>query len=143
MDKIKSKIKIGIVVAEFNFDITMMMLERAKNYADFLGVEVVKVLKVPGTFDMPLGIKKLLKMDDIEGVVTLGAVIKGETDHHRVIMDNAARKITDLSLDYEKPVALGISGSGESRLQAEARIEMAKDAVESCVKMIINLRSLN
>ncbi len=136
------KIKIGIVVAEFNYDITMMMLQRAQEYSKFLGVEVSRVLKVPGTFDMPLAIKTLLKMDEIDGVVTLGAVIKGETDHHRVIMDNAARKITDLSLDYEKPVALGISGSGESRLQAESRIEMAKDAVESCVKMIRSLKSL-
>ncbi len=136
------KIRIGIVVSEFNYDITMMMLERAKEYADFLSVDVHKVFRVPGTFDMPLAIKKLLKMDEIDGVVTLGAVIKGETDHHKVIMDNAARKITDLSLEYEKPVALGISGSGESRLQAEARIEMAKDAVESCVKMVKSLRSL-
>ncbi|HIH60875.1 MAG TPA: 6,7-dimethyl-8-ribityllumazine synthase [Ferroplasma sp.] len=136
------KIRIGIVVSEFNYDITMMMLQRAKEYADFLSVDVHKVFRVPGTFDMPLAIKKLLKMDDIDGVVTLGAVIKGETDHHKVIMDNAARKITDLSLEYEKPVALGISGSGESRLQAEARIEMAKDAVESCVKMVKSLRSL-
>ncbi len=136
------KIKIGIVVAEFNYDITMMMLQRAQEYSKFLGVEVSRVLKVPGTFDMPLAIKTLLKMDEIDGVVTLGAVIKGETDHHRVIMDNAARKITDLSLDYEKPVALGISGSGESRLQAESRIEMAKEAVESCVKMIRSLKSL-
>ncbi len=136
------KIKIGIVVAEFNYDITMMMLQRAQEYSKFLGVEVSRVLKVPGTFDMPLAIKTLLKMDEIDGVVTLGAVIKGETDHHRVIMDNAARKITDLSLDYEKPVALGISGSGESRLQAESRIEMPKDAVESCVKMIRSLKSL-
>ena len=136
------KIRIGIVVSEFNYDITMMMLERAKEYADFLSVDVHKVFRVPGTFDMPLAIKKLLKMDDIDGVVTLGAVIKGETDHHKVIMDNAARKIIDLSLEYEKPVALGISGSGESRLQAEARIEMAKDAVESCVKMVKSLRSL-
>ncbi len=136
------KIRIGIVVSEFNYDITMMMLQRATEYADFLSVDVHKVFRVPGTFDMPLAIKKLLKMDDIDGVVTLGAVIKGETDHHKVIMDNAARKITDLSLEYEKPVALGISGSGESRLQAEARIEMAKDAVESCVKMVKSLRSL-
>ena len=117
-------------------------MSRAKEYADFLSVDVHKVFRVPGTFDMPLAIKKLLKMDDIDGVVTLGAVIKGETDHHKVIMDNAARKIIDLSLEYEKPVALGISGSGESRLQAEARIEMAKDAVESCVKMVKSLRSL-
>ncbi len=133
--------KIGMVVAEFNYDITMMMLERAKDHADFLGIEY-KILKVPGTFDMPLGIKKLLKLDDIDGVIAIGAVIKGETDHHRIIMENAARKITDLSLEYEKPVALGISGPGESRLQAEARIEMAKEALESCVKMVKSLNNL-
>ncbi len=136
------KIKIGIVVSEFNYDITMMMLQRAEEYSEFLDANVSRVFKVPGTFDIPLAVKKLLKMDDIDGVVTLGAVIKGETDHHRVIMDNAARKITDLSLEYEKPVALGISGSGESRLQAEARIEMAKDAVESCIKMVKRLKSI-
>ncbi len=133
--------KIGMVVAEFNYDITMMMLERAKDHADFLGIEYT-VLKVPGTFDIPLGIKKLLELKDIDGAVAIGAVIKGETDHHRIIMDNAARKITDLSLEYEKPVALGISGPGESRLQAEARIEMAKEALESCVKMVKSLKSL-
>ncbi|ARD85072.1 6,7-dimethyl-8-ribityllumazine synthase [Ferroplasma acidiphilum] len=133
--------KIGMVVAEFNYDITMMMVERAKDYADFLGIEY-KILKVPGTFDIPLGIKKLLKIDDIDGIIAIGAVIKGETDHHRIIMENAARKITDLSLEYEKPVALGISGPGESRLQAEARIDMAKEALESCVKMVKSLNNL-
>ena len=69
------------------------MLQRAREYAEFLGVNVSRVFRVPGTFDMPLAIKKLLKLDDVDGVVTLGAVIKGETDHHRVIMDNAATTI--------------------------------------------------
>ena len=133
--------KIGMVVAEFNYDITMMMLERAKEHADFLGVEY-QVFMLPGTLDIPLGIKKLLESKDIDGAIAIGAVIKGETDHHRIIMDNAARKITDLSLEYEKPVALGISGPGESRLQAEARVEMAKEALESCVKMIKSINGL-
>ncbi len=52
------KINIGIVVAEFNYDITMMMLQRAREYAEFLGVNVSRVFRVPGTFDMPLAIKK-------------------------------------------------------------------------------------
>ncbi len=133
--------KIGMVVAEFNYDITMMMVERAKDYADFLGVEY-KILKVPGTFDIPLGIKKLLKIDDIDGIIAIGAVIKGETDHDEVIMNNAARKIADLSLEFSKPVALGISGPGETRLQAQARIETAKDAVQSVVKMIKRMSDL-
>ncbi len=134
--------KIGIVVSEYNYDITMNMLARAQEEANFLGVEVSKVLKVPGTFDIPLGVKKLLNREDVDGVVTLGAVIKGETDHDQIVMQNAARKIEDLSVEYGKPVALGISGPGESRLQAEARIEGAKNAVHSVVKMIRRLKEL-
>jgi 6,7-dimethyl-8-ribityllumazine synthase len=134
--------KIGIVVSEYNYDITMNMLLRAEEEAKFLGADVQRVLKVPGTFDIPLGVKKLLEMKEIEGVVTLGAVIKGETDHDEVIMNNATRKIEDLSLEYSKPVSLGISGPGETRLQAQARIESAKDAVQSVVKMIKRLSEL-
>jgi len=129
------EMKLAIVVSEFNYDITSMMLERAKEHCKFLGVEVSQVVHVPGVFDMPLAIKDLLKKDDIDGVVTLGTVIKGETKHDETVMAHAARKITDLSLEYEKPVSLGITGPGMTRLQAEERIERAKAAVESAVKM--------
>lgn len=134
--------KIGFVVSEYNYDVTMDMVARAQEEAKFLGVDVVKILKVPGTFDVPLGVKHLLQMKEIEGVVTLGAVIKGETDHDSIIMQNAARKIEDLSVEFSKPVSLGISGPGESRLQAQVRIESAKDAVHSVVKMIKRLAEI-
>jgi len=127
--------RIGIVVSEFNYDITMMMLERAKAHAEFLGVKVEKVLKVPGVFDMPLAIKTLLEKDNIDGVVTLGAVVEGETEHDEVVMSHAARKAADLAVQYGKPVSLGITGPGMSRLQASQRIDRAKTAVESVVKM--------
>jgi 6,7-dimethyl-8-ribityllumazine synthase len=127
--------KIGIVVSEFHYDITMMMLERAKEHAKFLNAEVTNVVQVPGVFDMPLAVRKLLEKDAIDGVVTLGAVIEGETEHDDVVMGQASRKITDLAVEYGKPVGLGITGPGMSRLQAEKRIERAKAAVESVVKM--------
>ncbi|EQD26305.1 6,7-dimethyl-8-ribityllumazine synthase [mine drainage metagenome] len=127
---------IGIVVSEYNYDITMMMLQRAKEHAEFLGATVTEVFKAPGTYDIPLAVKHLISRDDVDGVVTLGAVIKGETDHDEIIMNNAARKIMDLSVEFSKPVTLGISGPGETRLQAQVRIEGAKDAVEGLVKMI-------
>ncbi len=134
--------KIGIVVSEFNFDITKMMLERAKEHAKFLGVDVKKIVNVPGVFDMPLAIKKLLEKKDIDGVVTLGTVIEGETEHDEIVIQHAARKITDLALEYSKPVRLGITGPGMSRLQAEERIERAKNAVESVVKMWKKLKEI-
>jgi len=133
--EVSEEIRIGIVVSEFNYDITMMMLERAKEHAEFLGAKVAKVIKVPGVFDMGLAIKKLLQSMGIDGVVALGAVIEGETEHDELVIQHAARKIIDLSIQYDKPVALGITGPGMTRLQAEERIERAKMAVESVVKM--------
>ncbi len=129
------KMRIGAVVSEFNYDITMMMYERAKEHAKFLGADITETIKVPGVFDMGLAIKKLLERKDIDGVVTIGAVIEGETEHDELVIQHAARKIADLALEYNKPVGLGISGPGMTRLQAEARIERAKAAVESVVKL--------
>ena len=129
------KIKIGAVVSEFNYDITMVMLERAKEHAYFLGAEITQTVKVPGVFDMGLAIKKLLQRKDIDAVVALGAVIEGETEHDDIVIQHASRKISDLAVEYEKPVGLGISGPGMTRLQAEERIERAKNAVEAVVKL--------
>ena len=134
--------KIGDVVAEFNYEVTMLMMERAKAEAEFLGVEITKVIKVPGVFDMPLAIKKLLECDDIDAVITLGAVIKGETKHDEVIMAQAARKITDLALDYDKPVALGVTGPDMTELQAVDRIEKGRDAIDAVVKMLQRLEKI-
>jgi len=134
-----SKYRLGIVVSEYNFDITSMMLERAISHAEFLDVEILKVIKVPGVFDMPLAIKKLLQDENIDGVVTLGAVIEGETEHDEIVIQHASRKIADLAVEFNKPVTLGISGPGMSRLQAEERIEKAREAVEACVKLLKRL----
>ncbi|BDZ67156.1 6,7-dimethyl-8-ribityllumazine synthase [Methanobacterium ferruginis] len=129
------KVRIGAVVAEFNYDITHMMLELAKEHAKFLESEITEVIVVPGVFDMPLAIKKLLEQDDIDAVVTLGAVIEGATDHDEIVVQHASRKIADLALEYDKPVALGITGPGMTRLEAHQRVDYAKRAVEAAVKM--------
>jgi 6,7-dimethyl-8-ribityllumazine synthase len=131
----EEKVRLGAVVSEFNYDIGMMMLERAKEHAQFLGAEIKQIVKVPGVFDMGLPIKKLLDRKDIDGVVALGAVIEGETEHDEIVIQHASRKIADLAVEYGKPVGLGISGPGMTRLQAQDRIERAKAAVEAVVKI--------
>ena len=129
------KINIGAVVSEFNYEITMMMLDRAKEHANFLGADITKIIKVPGVFDMGLAVKKLLENKDINGVITLGAVIEGETKHDEIVIQHATRKIADLAVEYNKPVGLGITGPGMTRLQAQKRIDRAKAAVEAVVKL--------
>ena len=135
--------KVAMVVSEFNYDVTLLMLERAKEEVSFLGASLGPVVKTPGVFDMPLAAKVLLGRDDVDGLVALGAVIEGETQHDEVVMNQAARKLTDLSVEFGKPVGLGISGPGETRLQAQDRIENAGNAVRAVVKMVRRLKDLD
>ncbi|MBU0536429.1 MAG: 6,7-dimethyl-8-ribityllumazine synthase [Nanoarchaeota archaeon] len=132
--------KIGIVVSDFNADVTHLMAKIAEEHASFLGAKVTKTIRVPGAFDMPLAIKILLEKKDIDGVVTLGAVIEGDTDHDNIVANNAARKMADLSVQYGKPVSLGVTGPKISHAGAVDRIdEYSKRSVESCLKMIRRL----
>jgi 6,7-dimethyl-8-ribityllumazine synthase len=133
---------LGVVVSEFNSDVTYLMLERAKEHAAFLGATVKEIVKVPGVYDMPVAAKALLARVDIDGLVAIGAVIEGETRHDEIIMQQATRKLMDISVETGKPVGLGITGHGMTKLQALDRIDNAKQAVESAVKMHQRLREL-
>jgi len=136
-------IQIAIVVSEFNSEVTFKMLERAKNHAAKVGAKVNHVFYVPGTFDMPLAVEQLLKKKNVDTVVTLGAVIKGDTRHDDIIAENAARLIADLSLKHGKPVALGITGPGMTVNQAIERADpVPVRAVEAAVNMVARLRKL-
>jgi len=138
------KIRLAIVVAEFNQGITNKMLNTAKNHAKNLNIHVEKIIQVPGTFDMPLIVEKLLQSEQIDAVVTLGAVIKGETGHDVVIANNTARLLSDISLKYQKPVTLGITGPDMTVKQAKNRdITVPKLAVEAAHKMVTTLRALD
>lgn len=132
-------VKLGFVVSEFNRDITYMMEIEGREHATFLGAEVTECMYVPGAYDMPLAIKKMLKTGSVDAVVTIGCVIEGATQHDEIVVQHAARKIIDLSLEFEKPVSLGISGPGMTRMEASERIDYARRAVESAVKMVQRL----
>lgn len=136
-------IRIALVVGDFNADIAHPMVERAMEHAASLGVQVRYIVRVPGAFDIPLVVKKLLERGDVDAVATLGAVLEGETEHDEVIAHQSARKLVDLALEYGKPVTLGVSGPGETFLQAQQRIEgYACRAVESAVNLVRRIREL-
>jgi 6,7-dimethyl-8-ribityllumazine synthase len=138
-----NKIRIAIIVSEFNSDITLEMLDNAKRQAERMHAYIRYVCYVPGSFDMPLIVEELLKKNDVDAAVTLGAIIKGETRHDEIIADNAARLIADLSIKHGKPVSLGISGPDMTLEQAKDRIEVvAKRAVNAAVNMAIRIKKL-
>lgn len=138
-----NKIRIAIIVSEFNSDITFQMLNKAKDHAQKIKADVRYICFAPGSFDMPLLIEELLKKNDVDAAVTLGAVIKGETSHDDIVAENAARLIADLALKYGKPIGLGITGPDMTLEQAKDRIDIVPlRAVNAAVNMAIRIKKL-
>ena len=134
---------IAIVVSEFNDKVTSRMLEVALEKAKSLKLNVKFTCKVPGIFDMPLIIDTLLEKKEVDGVVTLGTVIKGQTKHDELIANATATRITKLSLKHKKPVSLGITGPGIEERQAYARIRpVSERAVEAVMKISEELEKI-
>jgi len=137
------RIRIAIVISEFNSEITSQMLEKAKKHAIEIHADARYICYVPGSFDMPLMVEELLKKRDVDAVVTLGAIIKGQTNHDEIVASNVARLITDLSVKYSKPVSLGIAGPNMTLEQAMERVRIVPErAVNAAVKMVLRVKEL-
>ncbi|MDY6769767.1 MAG: 6,7-dimethyl-8-ribityllumazine synthase [Candidatus Nanohaloarchaea archaeon] len=124
--------RIGIVRARFNEEYTAEMLAAAEDRAAELDLDVAATVTVPGTHEVPLAVDELLARDDIDGVVALGAVIAGATDHDEVICYNVSKQLLEQSCEHGKPVGMGIIGPNVSWSQVAERTEdYARRAVEA------------
>ena len=135
--------RIAIVTAEFNEEITSRMLDVALEKAKALKLDVRYSCKVPGSYDMPIIVDALLQKNDVDAVVTLGAIIKGQTKHDELIANAAAKSLTELSIRHKKPVSLGITGPGMQERHAHARIRpVAERAVEAVLRIAKELERI-
>lgn len=105
-----SKLKIGIVVSRYNEDITTSLLGGAIALCQEWGVKKqnIRVVEVPGGFEIPFGCLKLLQKNKPDAIIALGCIIKGETDHDVYIANAVSYGITQLSLQYKIPIAFGV-----------------------------------
>ena len=103
-------LKIGIVIARFNEFITKQLLEGALETLTNSGVKEsdITVTWVPGAFELPVVAKNLADNTDVNSVICLGAVIKGETDHYDMVAGKAASGILTTSLSTSKPIIFGV-----------------------------------
>lgn len=102
-------LKIGIVVGRFNDFITSKLLDGAVGTLKRHGVheENIDVAWVPGAFEIPLASQKMAN-SNYDAVVTLGAVIQGSTPHFDYVCNEAARGVSNASMQSGKPVIFGI-----------------------------------
>jgi len=131
-----TKVRVAIVAAQFNEEITVRMEEKARATVGDEGAEVSKIVWVAGVFEIPLVVKKLLMDKNNDAVVALGAVIKGDTAHDEVIAKTVAKNLGDLALQFNKPATLGIIGH---EVDYDAADERAEDYAERATKAAIDL----
>lgn len=103
-------LKFGIVVGRFNEFIGGKLLDGALDGLKRHGVkdEDIDIIWVPGAFEIPLMAKKMAKNDKYDGVICLGAVIKGSTSHYDYVCSEVSKGIANVSLESEKPVMFGV-----------------------------------
>lgn len=117
-----SNLKIAIVASEFNRDITGILLKGALETLRSNKVKDnnIKIIWVPGSFEIPLACQKLAMSKKFDGLIALGCVIKGETDHYYYIAGEASRGVMDIILKFNIPIGFGIITTNNLK-QAQAR----------------------
>lgn len=137
-------VRVGIAVARFNSYVTHKMLELCTARLIETGVALadITVLHVPGSVELPLAAKKLAERDDIDAVVTIGAVINGETAHFEHVASIAADGVARVAEESGKPVIFGVLTT-YSTDQAVARIPHATGYADAAVEMVNAYRTLS
>ena len=122
--------KILIVLADYYEDISISLLKRAKNNLNNFSI---RVIKVPGVFEIPVTISKNIKKYD--AFIALGCVIKGETPHFDFISNASTQAIMNISVDKKKPIGNGII-TCLNKKQAKARGKKGKEAAKAIISVL-------
>jgi 6,7-dimethyl-8-ribityllumazine synthase len=104
------KMRFGIVVSDWNREVTWALLEGASKTLKKHGASEnnIVVTHVPGSFELTLGAQFLAEYDDLDAVICLGCVIQGETPHFTYICQSVTQGITQLNLEYNIPFVFGV-----------------------------------
>lgn len=130
--------RIAIIVSRFNQSISQALLQGALNTLSRLGADDIDVIWVPGAFEIPGAARRVLPRYD--AVITLGAVIRGETPHFDYVAGAAAQGVAELSRAGEKPVIFGVltcntAEEAESRAGGKAG-NKGSDAALAAIEML-------
>lgn len=137
-----SRLRIGIVASEYHSEIMKRLLNGALDVLAKCKVKKgnIRVMRIPGSFEVPLGCLMLLKKNKLDALVALGCIVKGETDHHFHMASAVSKGIMDLSLTRGVPIGFGII-TANTHAQAEARskgeMNRGRDAALAAVRMAL------
>jgi len=135
-------LKIGIVHSEWNSNITDMLMSSCTNYFLELGIKKNNLIarSVPGSMELVYGSNHMFLNHKVDGVVALGCIIKGETDHDKYIAEAVCNGILSVSLSHNKPISFGVLTTNNIK-QAIARSggnkgDKGKESAYTLLKML-------
>lgn len=140
--------RIGIVVSEWNAEITDNLLKGCLEALSDNGASLdhVRIVHVPGSFELPSGAQLLFENTSVEAVICLGCVIQGETRHFDFVCDAVAHGVKDVALRYKKPVIFGMLTDNtieQSRARSGGSLgNKGIEAAITAIKMIALQRQL-
>jgi 6,7-dimethyl-8-ribityllumazine synthase len=132
------RFKIAIVQAVFHKSELEVMLKAAKQQAQEIELDVVDTRSVPGSMELPIVVDHLLNKAEVDGVVALGIIEKGETAHGRVMADAVVSRLIDIQLRLKKPIGIGILGPEIMPSQIPPRLEGYAKAAVRAVKNVLD-----
>ena len=140
-----SGVRLAIVVARFNRDITEKLLDGALGAIEKHGgdVDATPVVRVPGALELAVAAQKLARSGGYDAVICLGCVIRGETAHYDCVVNGATQGITDATSETGVPVIFGVLTT-ENREQALARADETRklDSGASAARAAIEMANL-
>ena len=150
MKKVKRpSIRIAIVASRFNDFITKALLNACWMELKRAGLkdEQITTVWVPGAFEIPLTALKLAAKKNVDAVICLGAVIRGETHHFEVVANECARGITHAALVSQKPVLMGVLTTdtvdqAQKRAQDKGGANKGRDVAQAAVEMVQLLKAI-
>lgn len=134
--------QVAIVVSQFNEEITTRLLNGCCDELKKSGIKesMMTIVEVPGAFEIPVAALALARRKNISAVICLGAVIRGQTDHYRLVAEQAARGIMDVALITGKPVIFEVLACETVKLANERSQEKGdnkgRDAAQAALHMI-------
>jgi len=140
-----SALRIGMVQARFNPDITNALAQACKDELLVLKVPAgsIQHIQVPGALEVPVALQALAQSQQFDALIALGCIIRGETYHFELVANESGSAITQLALDHGLPIANAILTT-ENQPQAVARqTDKGRDAARVAVEMALLMKSLS
>ena len=138
------KLRIGIVQARFNADITDALAEACLSELMQLGVKAknVTLVQVPGALEIPLALQALADRLHYDALIALGCIIRGETYHFVLVANESGAGVTRIALDHALPIANAILTVDNIKQAKERQIEKGVDAARVAVEMALLMRAV-